>query len=130
MGPGVNAELERVARLRALAKKKDKVAVKELDSLFKNFAEGHIDSIYLDPSVLDVHSDFYIIDPLHCLELNLAKILYKYCFADKMVHSNLTCQVLEQYTCLELVSSSLAMCTFTCFLRGPGFVTSCSKMSS
>ena len=34
--------------------------------------------------MLDVGSNFFVIDPLHCLELNVAKTAFKYSFMDKM----------------------------------------------
>ena len=40
-----------------------------------------------EPPILDMNMDKVIVDPLHCLFLNLPKTLWKYCFGDRMTNS-------------------------------------------
>ena len=40
-----------------------------------------------EPPILDINMDKVIVDPLHCLFLNLPKTLWKYSFGDRMTNS-------------------------------------------
>ena len=40
-----------------------------------------------EPPILNLDMDDIIVDPLHCLFLNLPKTLWKYCFGDRMTNS-------------------------------------------
>ena len=62
----------------------DKEAKKELDGILERHADTHLKRVFLSGIVLDVDSGFFVIDPLHCLELNVAKTAFKYSFLDKM----------------------------------------------
>ena len=50
--------------------------------------------------VLDVDSDFFIVDPLHCLELNVAKTGYKYSFGDKMEDEGIRVKVSDYFAAI------------------------------
>ena len=63
-----------------------KEAKKELDSILKEHADLHGDALLLEPLIMTNMSGTIcmIVDPMHCLELNLAKTLWKYSFGDRM----------------------------------------------
>ena len=52
--------------------------------MLKEHADGHGDAILLETLILKCGTRCFIIDPMHCLELNLAKSLWKYSFGDRM----------------------------------------------
>ena len=62
----------------------DRDAKIELDGRRERHAEHHLMRNLLGAIVLDVDSTFFVIDPLHCLELNVAKTAFKYSYLDKM----------------------------------------------
>ena len=91
--PGQQLAMEvRLAALRArvAAGKSDsadcKAAKKELDALLKEHAEEHGDALLLEKLIMTNQSGTkpFIIDPMHALELNLMKTLWKYSFGDRM----------------------------------------------
>ena len=47
-------------------------------------AEHHIDALLLEPMSVRVGTDFFIVDPMHALQLNLIKTAWKYSFGDRM----------------------------------------------
>ena len=59
---------------------------KELDAILKDHADLHGDALFLEPLIMNNKSGTrpFIIDPMHCLELNLMKTLWKYSFGDRM----------------------------------------------
>ena len=63
-----------------------KAAKTELDKLLKGHADLHGDALLLEPLIMTNASGTkpYIVDPMHCLELNLMKTLWKYSFGDRM----------------------------------------------
>ena len=63
-----------------------KEAKKKLDALLKEHAELHGDALLLDPLIMKNQSGTkpFIVDPMHCLTLNLMKTLWKYSFGDRM----------------------------------------------
>ena len=63
-----------------------KEAKKELDAILKEHADLHGDALLLEPLIMHNQSGTkpFIIDPMHCLELNLMKTLWKYSFGDRM----------------------------------------------
>jgi hypothetical protein len=67
-----------------------KAAKLELDSLLKEHAELHGDAILLEELILENKSGTkcYIVDPMHGLELNLMKTLWKYAFGDRMTDAD------------------------------------------
>ena len=79
-GPGqYEAAAAQLAALRARASAGDpadrKAAKRELDNILKEHAELHGDAILLEPLIMRNKSGTqpFIVDPMHCLELNLAK---------------------------------------------------------
>ena len=56
----------------------------ELGALLKEHADGHGDATLLEPLIMKCGTKPFIVDPMHCLELNLAKSLWKYSFGDRM----------------------------------------------
>eukprot|EP00965_Chrysotila_dentata_P131450 4345318-Pleurochrysis_carterae.AAC.3 len=79
-----DAERARVAALEVAAADNDEEK-KVLDKLLMKHAETHMDAIYLQAPVVKTGTDFYIVDPMHCLELNLAKTAWKYSIGDRML---------------------------------------------
>jgi hypothetical protein len=67
-----------------------KEASKELNQILKDHAESHGDALLLEPLILANKSgtQVFIVDPMHCLELNLMKTLWKYSFGDRMTDSD------------------------------------------
>ena len=63
-----------------------KAARKELATVLREHAEMHGDAILLEALILSNKSGtkILIVDPMHCLELNLLKTLWKYAFGDRM----------------------------------------------
>ena len=63
-----------------------KEAKKEQDAILKEHADLHGDALLLEPLIMHNQSGTkpFIIDPMHCLELNLMKTLWKYSFGDRM----------------------------------------------
>ena len=90
--PGQQLELEvQLAALRArvaVGGESDdrKEAKKELDLILKEHTESHGDAFLLEPLIMINQSGTkpFIIDPMHALELNLLKTLWKYAFGDRM----------------------------------------------
>ena len=62
----------------------DPVIRKELNALLKSHADGHADSLLLERPGLRVASSFFVIDPMHALELNAGKVVFKYTTGDRM----------------------------------------------
>ena len=62
----------------------DKEAKRELDGRRERHAEKHLNRVLFGIIILQADSDFFVIDPLHCLELNVAKTAFKYSYMDKM----------------------------------------------
>ena len=56
-----------------------------MDATLKAHADLHGDALLLEPLIIQNLSGTkcYIIDPMHCLELNLMKTLWKYSFGDR-----------------------------------------------
>jgi hypothetical protein len=79
-----------LAALRARASYGDpadrKAAKTELDLKLKTHADLHGDAILFAELIMTNKSGTkpYLIDPMHCLELNLMKTLWKYSFGDRM----------------------------------------------
>eukprot|EP00965_Chrysotila_dentata_P119334 3944958-Pleurochrysis_carterae.AAC.3 len=63
---------------------KDKQAMAELNTLLGKHASMHLDQTLFSQPVLRVGTDIFIVDPLHALNLNAAKVVWKYSFMDKM----------------------------------------------
>jgi hypothetical protein len=63
-----------------------KAAKAELDGILKAHAELHGDALLLEPLIMLNKSGTkcFIVDPMHGLELNLMKTLWKYSFGDRM----------------------------------------------
>ena len=80
----VHAATKELRDLEERASDGDKDAKAELDGRLERHADTHLKRILLSGIVLDVDSCFYVIDPLHCLELNVAKTAFKYSYMDKM----------------------------------------------
>jgi hypothetical protein len=84
------AALTALAGLRARAAHGDPAARKEakaaLDKKLKAHADLHGDAILLERLIMKNKSGTkpFIIDPMHCLELNLLKTLWKYAFGDRV----------------------------------------------
>lgn len=60
-----------------------KAATKRAESFSRLHPQGQAEH---EPPILDIDMDKVIIDPLHCLFLNLPKTLWKYCFGDRMTN--------------------------------------------
>ena len=95
--PGQQAAAEAkltALRARIAAGKKDaadcKEAKKELDMIMKAHADLHGDALLLEPLIMTNASGTkpFIIDPMHCLELNVMKTLWKYSFGDRMTDAD------------------------------------------
>eukprot|EP00966_Prymnesium_polylepis_P148213 3423759-Prymnesium_polylepis.1 len=80
----MEADVARLEALRELAKT-DKPAKDKLDSELKAHADKHADTLKYEDQVIKVGTNRYIVDPLHCLLLNLAKTAWKYSFGDRML---------------------------------------------
>ena len=89
-GQQLAAEVELAALRARVAAASDpadsKAAKRELDSRLKVHADTHGDALLLEPLILENKSGTkpLIVDPMHCLELNLLKTLWKYAFGDRM----------------------------------------------
>ena len=60
-----------------------KAATKRAESFSRLHPQGQAEH---EPPILDIDMDKVIIDPLHCLFLNLPKTLWKHCFGDRMTN--------------------------------------------
>ena len=67
-----------------------KAAKTELDGILKDHAELHGDALLLEELIMQNKSgtECYIVDPMHGLELNLMKTLWKYSFGDRMTDAD------------------------------------------
>ena len=74
-----------------------KAAKLELDKKLKSHAETHGDAVLLEPLIMKNKSGtkVFIVDPMHCLELNLLKTLWKYSFGDRMTAAD--CELVAEY---------------------------------
>eukprot|EP00965_Chrysotila_dentata_P121870 4028246-Pleurochrysis_carterae.AAC.1 len=50
----------------------------------REHAETHLDQSKFQPPVLQAGTDIFIVDSLHCLQLNVAKTAWKYNYGNKM----------------------------------------------
>eukprot|EP00965_Chrysotila_dentata_P189558 6173385-Pleurochrysis_carterae.AAC.2 len=75
----------KVAKLAARAADEDEDAQKELTKLMKEHASTHMDATYLEAPIVRFDTDALIVDPMHCLELNLAKTAWKHSFGNRML---------------------------------------------
>eukprot|EP00965_Chrysotila_dentata_P258321 6213183-Pleurochrysis_carterae.AAC.1 len=82
------ADRDRLRELRAKANDGEATAKKEYDNEMSQHAASHLDQLKYRPPALEAATDIYIVDPLHCLELNVAKTGWKYSFGDKMDESS------------------------------------------
>eukprot|EP00965_Chrysotila_dentata_P108873 3596531-Pleurochrysis_carterae.AAC.1 len=62
----------------------DKAVQREYDKEMKAHSDSHLDQLKYQPPIIHAGTDIFIVDPLHCLELNCAKVAWKYSFSDKM----------------------------------------------
>eukprot|EP00965_Chrysotila_dentata_P048444 1606948-Pleurochrysis_carterae.AAC.1 len=53
----------------------DENVKKELQNLLSAQAATHLDATYLCAPVIRLSTLFYFVDPMHCLQLNIAKTL-------------------------------------------------------
>ena len=79
----LEADMARLLELREGAKFNKELKA-ELDKELKAHAELHASTIKYEDQVIKVGTNRYIVDPLHCLLLNLAKTAWKYSFGDVM----------------------------------------------
>eukprot|EP00965_Chrysotila_dentata_P141682 4682425-Pleurochrysis_carterae.AAC.1 len=70
--------------LRESAEAGDEAAEKLYNKIMSEHAEMHLDQMKFVPPVLEVGTDVFIVDALHCLQLNVAKTAWKYSFGNKM----------------------------------------------
>ena len=63
----------------------DEEVAKGLEAVLKAHAETHHDAKLLERVVVRIGSKWLIVDPMHGLELNVAKTGFKYCFSDRML---------------------------------------------
>ena len=80
----IKAKKKEMQDLERRANDGDTDAKKELDGRRQMHAEHHLSRILYGCIILRMDSDFFVIDPLHCLELNVAKTAFKYSYMDKM----------------------------------------------
>eukprot|EP00965_Chrysotila_dentata_P237790 6202130-Pleurochrysis_carterae.AAC.2 len=74
-----------LADLEPRAANEDDNARMELAKLMKEHADARMGAVYLDAPVVRVGTDSLIVDPMHCLELNLAKTAWKHSFGNRML---------------------------------------------
>eukprot|EP00965_Chrysotila_dentata_P041257 1368839-Pleurochrysis_carterae.AAC.4 len=74
----------RLAAMREAADGGNEDVAKEYLSCMKVHADGHFDQLLYQPPVVEAGADIFIVDPLHDLELNIAKTCFKYAFLDQM----------------------------------------------
>eukprot|EP00965_Chrysotila_dentata_P034251 1140888-Pleurochrysis_carterae.AAC.1 len=60
-----------------------------------------MDATYLRAPVIRLPTSFFIVDPMHCLQLNIAKTLWKYSFGDRMLepHRERVAEYLDSIDC-------------------------------
>eukprot|EP00965_Chrysotila_dentata_P220479 6191801-Pleurochrysis_carterae.AAC.1 len=63
----------------------DDAAQKTLDTIMREHAKTHLDATYLCAPVVRVGTSFFVVDPMHCLQLNVAKTCWKYSVGDRML---------------------------------------------
>eukprot|EP00965_Chrysotila_dentata_P012142 398273-Pleurochrysis_carterae.AAC.1 len=90
-----------VADLAKRAADEDEDAEKELTKLMKEQASTHFDALFLEAPIVRLDTDAMIVDPMHCLELNLAKTAWKHSFGNRMLphHRARVAQYLYQIGC-------------------------------
>ena len=81
----VHALEARLAKLRSAVANDDESAEKELNSLLTDHATTHLDMLLLAELPVEAGTDVLIIDFLHGLNLNCAKVAWKYSFGDRML---------------------------------------------
>eukprot|EP00965_Chrysotila_dentata_P088116 2908803-Pleurochrysis_carterae.AAC.1 len=75
----------RLADLATRAADEDDDAQKELAKVLKAHATTHMDAIYLEAPIVRLGTESMIVDPTHCLELNLAKVAWRHSFGNRML---------------------------------------------
>eukprot|EP00965_Chrysotila_dentata_P014171 470087-Pleurochrysis_carterae.AAC.2 len=95
-----DAERQHVSELMAKSADDDS-AKKEVQRLFSTHFATHLDAIYLQAPIIRLATSFFIVDPMHCLQLNIAKTLWKYSFGDRMleVHRERVAAYLNSIDC-------------------------------
>ena len=56
----------------------DKAAKKEYSSLLTNHADSHMDQMLYNGGALDIATSSIIVDPMHALQLNAGKVVWKW----------------------------------------------------
>eukprot|EP00965_Chrysotila_dentata_P014330 474892-Pleurochrysis_carterae.AAC.1 len=74
-----------LADLRARAADENDDALKDLTALLKAHAATHMDATLLEAPIVRMGTEAYKVDPMHCLELNLAKTAWKHSFGIRML---------------------------------------------
>eukprot|EP00965_Chrysotila_dentata_P228233 6196489-Pleurochrysis_carterae.AAC.4 len=94
-------EKARLAELAARAADDDGDAQKELTQLLKKHAETHLDAMYSEAPIGRIGTDFFIVNPIYCLKLNLAKTAWKHSFGNRMLpyHRERIAEYLDKIGC-------------------------------
>eukprot|EP00965_Chrysotila_dentata_P066498 2201642-Pleurochrysis_carterae.AAC.1 len=80
------AAVSELAALRACCRgnDEDKESQARLDKIMGDHARGHLNQLLFVPPVIKAGTDIFVVDLLHCVQLNVAKTAWKYSFADKL----------------------------------------------
>ena len=62
----------------------DKAAKKEYSSLLTNHADSHMDQMLYNGGALDIATSSIIVDPMHALQLNAGKVVWKWTIGNRM----------------------------------------------
>uniref|UniRef100_A0A7S2JIX6 Uncharacterized protein n=1 Tax=Haptolina brevifila TaxID=156173 RepID=A0A7S2JIX6_9EUKA len=81
----VHALEARLAKLRSAVANDDEAAETELNNLLKQHADQHLDMILLAELPAEAGTEVLLVDFLHGLNLNCAKVAWKYSFGDRML---------------------------------------------
>eukprot|EP00965_Chrysotila_dentata_P190724 6174057-Pleurochrysis_carterae.AAC.1 len=82
------AAKEQLSDLAARAADDDENAKKAFDKIMREHAATHLDATYLCAPVVRVGTSFFVVDPMHCLQLNVAKTCWKYSVGDRMLEQH------------------------------------------
>eukprot|EP00965_Chrysotila_dentata_P052419 1738825-Pleurochrysis_carterae.AAC.1 len=79
-----DSAVQALNNLKAQADSGDEKAEKQYAKIMSEHFHAHLGQTLFVPPVIEAGSDIFIVDMLHCIQLNVTKSAWKYSFADKL----------------------------------------------
>eukprot|EP00965_Chrysotila_dentata_P052418 1738824-Pleurochrysis_carterae.AAC.1 len=79
-----DSAVQALNNLKAQADSGDEKAEKQYAKIMSEHSHAQLDQTHFVPPVIEAGSDIFIVDMLHCIQLNIAKSAWKYSSADNL----------------------------------------------